>query len=167
MLCHLDQPGQDRIGIDLEHPGHGADAQAFRQRAHGPHQPLGRHALAMQWRAMGLLEVAATAGAMQLAPGAAAGMTIGRDIAQAEPAAIRTVGIGTEMSGGVDLAPASARRDEAWGRGTRGLTGRRNRLCTGVAVGLTDKTWEGCGRHGACAGWRHWRGWDRSSGCAL
>ena len=113
LLGHLDQPGEDRVGIDLKHPGDGTDAQALRQRAHGPHQPLGCHALAMQRRAVGLLEIATTARAIQLAPGATAGMPVGRDIAQAEPTAIPTVGIGTEMLGGVDLAPASSRRDEA------------------------------------------------------
>src|SRR5438128_2306029 len=114
MIRYLDHPCQDRVRIDLKHAGHGTDAQALRQRAHRPHQLLGPHALAMQRRAMGLLEGAATAGAMQLAPGATAGMPVGRDIAQAEPAAIPTVGIGTEMPGGVDLAPASSRRAEAW-----------------------------------------------------
>ena len=52
MLCHLDQPGENRVGIDLKHAGHGTDAQAFRQRAHRPHELLGRHALAMQRGAM-------------------------------------------------------------------------------------------------------------------
>src|SRR2546422_11610453 len=41
--------------------------------------------------AHGHLEVAATAGAMQLAPGTAAGMTIGTDIADPYPAPIGTV----------------------------------------------------------------------------
>jgi hypothetical protein len=114
MLGHLDQPGEDRVGIDLKHPGHRTNAQPFCQRAHRPHQLFGCHGLAMQRGAVGLLEVAATAAAMQLAPRSTAGMTVGRDIAQAEPAAIRTVRTGTEMLGGVDLAPASSRRDEAW-----------------------------------------------------
>src|SRR5256886_7618369 len=114
MIRYLDQPGQYRVGIDFEHPGDGTNAQPFRQGARGPPQPLGHHTLAMQRRAVGLLEIAPTARAMQLAPRSTAGMPVGRDIAQAEPAAIRTVGIGTEMPGGVDLAPASSRRDEAW-----------------------------------------------------
>src|SRR6266481_5640533 len=58
----------------------------------------------MQWCAVGLLEIASTAAAMQLAPRATAGMPVGSDIAQPYPAAIATVGIGTEMVGGVDLA---------------------------------------------------------------
>src|SRR3989442_6985053 len=51
-------PLQYRVRVHLEHPGDRADAQALRQRAHRPHQLLGRHALAMQGRAMVLLEVA-------------------------------------------------------------------------------------------------------------
>src|SRR5213594_140256 len=61
---------------------------------------------------VGLLEVAATAGAMQLAPRATAGMTVGTNIAQPEPAAIATGGIGTEMARGVHLAAASTRGDD-------------------------------------------------------
>src|SRR5437870_11069823 len=87
---HLYQPLQHGIGIDLKLAGHGPDAQPFGQGAHGPHQQVRRDALAMQRRAVGLLEIAATAGAIQLAPGAAVGMTVGRDIAQAEPATIRS-----------------------------------------------------------------------------
>ena len=108
MIRYLDQPCQDRVGIDFEHPGDGTNAQPFRQRAHRPHQLLGRDAFAMERRAVGLLEIAPTACAMQLAPQSTAGMTVGRDLAQAKPAAIRPGGIGTEMPGGVDLAPASA-----------------------------------------------------------
>ena len=48
--------------------------------------------------------------------------SIGRDIAQAEPAAICTVEIGTAMPGGVDLARAATRGDDArgWGAGRLG-----------------------------------------------
>jgi len=77
VVRHLHQPLQHGIGVDLEDAGHSADAQAFRQRAHRPHQLFGRHALAMQRCAMRLLEVAATARAMQLSPGAAVGVTVG------------------------------------------------------------------------------------------
>jgi hypothetical protein len=44
----FDQPLQHRVRVNGEHAGHGADAQAFRQRTHGPHHPLGRDAFAMQ-----------------------------------------------------------------------------------------------------------------------
>src|SRR5712691_6349353 len=109
MLRNVNQPGQDGIRVHLEHPGDSADAQALSQRAHRPHQPLGRHALAMQWRAMGLLEVAATAGAMQLSPWSTAGMPIGAEIAEPHPALIRTVRIRAEMPRGIHLVRPSPR----------------------------------------------------------
>jgi hypothetical protein len=52
----------------------------------------------MKDRAMGFEEVALTTAAIQLSPRATAGMTVGADIAQPEPAAIATVRIGTEMA---------------------------------------------------------------------
>src|SRR5438132_13063622 len=112
MLGHLDQPGEDRVGIDRKHPGYSTDAQALCQRAHRPHQLLGRHALAMQRGAMGLLEVTFTAGAIQLAPGTAARMAIGTQVAPADPAAIRTVRVRAEVCRGVHLARAAARGDD-------------------------------------------------------
>ncbi len=41
MVGHLPQPGPYGMGGDLEHPRHGTDAQAFRESAHGPHEPFG------------------------------------------------------------------------------------------------------------------------------
>ena len=67
----------------------------------------------MQRCVVGFEEVALAGRAMQLPPGTTARMPVGRDIAQAKSTAIPTVGIGTAMLGGVDLAPASSRRDEA------------------------------------------------------
>ena len=55
MLRDLDQPRQNGIGIDLEDPGDGADAQAFRQRAHRPPQLVGRDAFAMATACRGSL----------------------------------------------------------------------------------------------------------------
>src|SRR6266436_2817668 len=54
--------------------------------------------------AHGLLEVAATAGAMPLAPGAAVGVSVGTDIAQPAPAPIGTVRVRAAVHRGVDLA---------------------------------------------------------------
>jgi hypothetical protein len=61
----------------------------------------------MKDRAVGFEKVAAAAVAIQLSPGATAGMTVRANIAQPEPAAITTVGRRTEMMGGVDLALAA------------------------------------------------------------
>jgi hypothetical protein len=61
----------------------------------------------MKDRAMGFEKVALTMAAIQLAPGATAGMPVGADIAPPKPAAIATGGIGTELVGGVDVAAAA------------------------------------------------------------
>src|SRR3989475_8144691 len=105
---------------------------------------------------VGLLEVAATAGAMPLAPGATAGMTVGTNIAQPEPAAIATGGIGTEMARGVHLAAASARGDDGrwWGAG--GLRARRGGVLTRVAMGRVGEARKGLRGTGGLAGW-----WER------
>ena len=47
VIGYLNQPGQDGIGIDLKHPRHGADAQAFSQCTNGPHQYVWGHTFAM------------------------------------------------------------------------------------------------------------------------
>src|SRR2546429_5343978 len=101
---------------------------------------------------VGTVEVAATAGAMQLSPGATAGMTVGTNIAQPEPAAIATGGIGTEMARGVHLAAASARGDDGrwWGAG--GLRARRGGVLTRVAMGLVGEARKGLRGTGGLAG---------------
>src|SRR2546430_16406330 len=82
----------------------------------------------MQEGAMSFEKVAPTAAAIELSPGATAGMPVGRDIAQAEPAAIGTMEIGTEMLRSVDLAPAATGRDQRRGRGAGGVPGRGGAL---------------------------------------
>src|SRR2546427_2052553 len=108
--------------------------------------------------AVGLLEVAAAAGTMQLSPGATAGMTVGTNIAQPEPAAIATVGIGTEMARGVHLAAASARGDDGRGWGAGGLRARRGGVLTRVAMGLVGEARKGLRGTGVLAGWGDRRG---------
>src|SRR6266566_589132 len=93
----------------------------------------------MQWCAVGLLEIAPAARAMQLAPQSTAGMTVGRDIAQAEPATIRTGGTGTEMGRGVHRAAAPARGDLAGWRATGRLGSVRVGLLTGGTGGLAGE----------------------------
>src|SRR5262249_4387212 len=58
-----------------EDTGHGADAQAFRQRAHRPHQPVSADTSTMQRRAMLLKKISATCTARELSPGTATGLT--------------------------------------------------------------------------------------------
>src|SRR5207249_1181936 len=112
---------------------------------HRPHQPLGHHTLAMQRRAVGLLEIAPTARAMPLAPRATVGMAIGTDIAQPHPAPIGTGGMRAEVPRGVHLARAATRGDLAgwWATGRLGCG--RVGLLTGGTGGLAGEARKGCG----------------------
>src|SRR5262249_59559620 len=103
------QPWQPRVRVHLEDRGHSAEAQAFRQRAHRPPQPVRGDTFPMQRRAMRLKKIPVTGAAIELSPGTATGMTVGRDIAQPEPAPIATVGIGADMTRGVDVTAAASR----------------------------------------------------------
>src|SRR3989442_11816503 len=113
----------------------------------------------MQWCAVGLLEIAPAARAMQLAPQSTAGMTVGRDIAQAEPAAIRTGGTGTEMVGGVDLARPSSRGSHAGWRATGRLGSVLVGLLTGGTRGLAGEARKQLRVAGALARRRQRLGW--------
>src|SRR5262249_60988699 len=108
-----------------------------------PHQVPGRRGLAVQRGAMGRLEVAATAGAMQLAPGAAVGVTVGTDIAEPHPAPIGTGGLRAELQRRVHLARAATRGDDAgwWGAGRLGAW--HSGLRAGLAVGLVGEARKG------------------------
>jgi len=133
MLGDLDQPDQYGSGVDLKHPSHRADAQAFSQCAHRPHEPLGCDALPMQGRAVGLLEIATAVGAIQLAPRSTAGMPIGTEIAQSHPALIHPVRMRAEMLRGVHLARPSSRGNYAGWR----ATGRLGAVLVGLFTGGT------------------------------
>src|SRR6266849_8926987 len=140
MLRNVNQPGQDGMRVHLKHPSHRADAQPFGQGAHGPHQHVERDTLAMHRRAVGLLAIATTAGAMQLAPGAVVGVTVGTDIAEPDPAPIGTGRMRTEMLRGLHLAWPSPRGHEAGWRATRRLGYVFVGLLTGGTGGLAGKT---------------------------
>src|SRR6266851_1294500 len=159
MVRHLDQPLQYGIWIDLKHPSYRADAQAFRQCAHRPYQLLGRHALAMQGRAVGLLEIATAVGAMQLSPWSTAGMPIGTEIAQPHPTPIGTDRMRAEMPRGVHVARPSPRgHDTRWrapGRLGSVLVGLR----TGGTGGLAGEARKRLRVAGALARRRQRLGW--------
>jgi hypothetical protein len=91
------QPRQHGVRINLEHPRYRADTQAFSQRGHHAHEPLGRHAPAMQGRAMGFEKIASARHTGQLPPGTATGMAIRPDIAAPHPAIIVARWLGAEM----------------------------------------------------------------------
>src|SRR5262245_30238714 len=74
------------MGGDLEDPSRGADTQALGHTRQNPHDQLHRRLFAMEEGAMGLQKVALTRGTVELAPGAAPGMTAGAEILQHGPA---------------------------------------------------------------------------------
>ncbi len=156
LLRGLHHPLQHRVRVHFEHPGDRADAQPFGQGAHGPHQQVGRDALAMKQRPVRFEHVAATAGAIQLAPGAAVGMTVGTDIAQPHPAPIGTVRMGAEVRRRVHLARAAARGHDAGWRATGRLGSMLVGLLTGGTGGLAGEARKGCRLAAALAPW--WRG---------
>jgi hypothetical protein len=99
----------------------------------------------MEDRAMGLQKVAAIAAAMELPPGAAAGMAIGADVAQTGPAAIATIRGGTEMVRGVDLTAAPPEEDELGWRSAGRLSAQVAVLLTDLAMGLVGQSGKGFG----------------------
>src|SRR5216684_278640 len=120
----------------------------------------------MKDRAMGLEEVALTTAAMQLAPGGAAGMTIGAEITEPHPALIRA-----EMLRGIHLARPSPRGHDAGWRatgwlgyvlvglltgGTQGPAGEaRKRLQVTGALGRCLGRPGRCGASGGAVGGPH------------
>src|SRR2546426_530709 len=127
--------------------------------AHCPHQLLGRHALAMQRRAVGLLEIAPAARAIQLAPRATAGMPIGTDIAQPHPALIRTVRMRAEVPRGVHLARPSPRGHEAGWRSCGGVRVRGGGVLTGGTEGPAGEARKRLRVAGVLARWQDGLGW--------
>ena len=151
MLRDLNQPRQNGIGIALEAPGAGADAQAFRQRVHRPPQLLGRAALAMERRAVGLLEIALARRAGALPPGATTRMAVGTEMAQPHPPPIGTGGGRAELLRGVHRARASPAGDERqWGGRWQGIWSL-GRLLTGGPGRLVEEAREGVRDAGALA----------------
>src|SRR5262249_35590034 len=150
---------KERIGVQLKQPGHGTDAEPFRQRAHGPHQQIRRDTFAMEQRAVGLQKVPVTGGAVQLAPGATAGMPVGTEIAPAHPAPIGTGRMGAEVRRRVHLARAAARGYDAGWRATGWLGAVRGGLFTGGTQGLAGEPRKRLQVVGALVRWRQRLGW--------
>src|SRR5262245_34992948 len=77
----------------------------------------------MQERAMRLQEVACAGGALELTPRATAGMAIGAQIAQSQPASVVTVAMGAKVPRGVDRTGTAVGRGHRigwhWRRGQR------------------------------------------------
>src|SRR5712691_9027788 len=159
VVRHLDQPLQHGVWVDLEHPGHSADAQTFRQGTNRPHEEVRRDALPMHGRALGLLTVALTLETIQLTPGTATWMAIGSDVATARPPLIRTVGMGAEMPRGLHLARPSPRGDDAGWRAPGRLGDVLVGLLTGGTRGLAGEARKRLRVAGALARWRQRLRW--------
>jgi hypothetical protein len=97
MLRCFHQPVEHRIGVHLEDPRGGADAQSLSQARQDLHDQFHGHLFAMEDRAMMLGKVAVARGAVELSPGTATGIAVGPEIPQPEPAAIATACMGTEV----------------------------------------------------------------------
>src|SRR5215510_1564777 len=113
LLCRLHQPVQHRVRIDLEHPRGAADAQALSEAADDVHDEVDRDALAMEQGAVMLGKVPFAGRTVELTPLPPAGMAIGAQVAQPQPAAVVTVDMGAKVHRGVD------RTGTAVGRGHR------------------------------------------------
>src|SRR5262249_5629086 len=98
-------------------------------------------------------------GAVQLAPGTAVGVTVGTEIAEPDPALIRTVWMGTEVRRRVHLARAAARGHEAGWRATGRLRSVRVGLLTGGTRGLAGEARKRLRVAGALARWWQRLGW--------
>src|SRR5712691_8914657 len=116
----------------------------------------------MQQRPVRFEHVAATAGAIQLAPGAAVGMTVGTDIAQPHPAPIGTVRVRTEVRRGVDLAAAPPRGHEAWWWSCGDVRVGGGGVLTGVAVRLFGEARKGFRLAAALWQWGYGQGYRRA-----
>jgi hypothetical protein len=87
-------------------------------------------------------EIPVASHALQLAPGLAAGMTIGTDVATAKPAVIGAIRIGTKVSLGVDGTPAASGEGDHRGRRPWCRGAFINPLLTGFAQRFMDQTGE-------------------------
>src|SRR5262245_47147171 len=83
-------------------------------------------------------------------------MTIGAEIAPAQPAAIGTIRVGAEMVRGVDVVAEPQRHDEARRWGGRGVWVEGAHLCTVGAMRLGGEPRKGFGGTRALAPW----GWE-------
>jgi hypothetical protein len=120
----------------------------------------------MEEGAMGLQKVALTRDTVELAPGAATGMTVGAKIPQPEPALIVTIAVRTKVPGRVDLTGTPVGRCHGIRRYRRRRFGRRGVLFTQGAMGLVGEALEWFGLVGAralgCEGLRQsWHGRSR------
>ena len=68
----------------------------------------------MENRAICFIKITLARDALKLVPGLTTGMAVGADIAQAEPAPVGTIRIGTEMPRRIDGAPSATGEEDRW-----------------------------------------------------
>jgi hypothetical protein len=96
LRCRFDEPLQDWIGVDLEHPCGAPDPSTLGHAHDDAYDELDRGTLAVKNRAEGLQKGAATGDAQQLPPGAAMGMAVARRFPQPTPPWYRQSGLGQQ-----------------------------------------------------------------------
>src|SRR5919198_85327 len=102
----------------------------------------------MQERAVRFQKVSVTSATVQLAPQAPAGVAVGADVAEPEPAAIVAAGMGTEVHRGVDGTRTSLGRCHGVGSSWRLRLGMGSIVCAQSAMrslGETHKEFGGVG----------------------
>ena len=151
LLGRFAQPLQHRGGSNLEDASRGTDPQSFSQTGHNPHDALHCGLFAVEKRAVGLEKVTLARRAVELAPGAAARMAMGAQIAQTAPASVVTTGMRTAMARGIDLTGPPIRWGHGIGRHRRRRVGRHGVAFTQGAMGLVRQALEGFGLVGAVA----------------
>ena len=104
--------------------------------------------------AVRLREIALAGDTLQLAPELTAGMTIGAEVATAEPPMVGAIWIGAEVRLGVDNAPTAAGEADAgrWEARRRGA--RFGPLFTGLTERFMDESRKGFGGLGTLASGR-------------
>src|SRR5215470_985888 len=130
LLRRLQQPLQHRVRIDLEHSRGAADAQALSEAADDVHDEVDRDALAMEQGAVMLGKVPFAGRTVELTPLTPAGMAVGAQVAQPQPAAVVTVRMRTKVPRGVDGPGASVGRGQRLGSYRRRWRGLRRVLVT-------------------------------------
>src|SRR5262249_59517610 len=111
----LHEPAEHRVGIDLEDPRRPADAQALCEATDDVHDEVDRDALAMEQGAVMLWKVAFAGRTVELTPRTTAGMAVGAQVAQPQPATGVTARVRTEAPRSVDCRRAEEGRGH--GRG--------------------------------------------------
>src|SRR5262249_35237759 len=166
LLGRLNQPLQDRIGVDLEDSRGGTDTQTLGEARQDAHDALHGRLFAVEEGAMGLQKVALARGTVELTPGTTARMAIGPQVAQRQPATIGTVAMRTKVPGRVDLTGTSVRRGHGGRPGGRRRFGLHSVALAQGAMGLVRQALECFGLLGADALGLDGRGWCGSRGRA-